>query len=492
MSCTRYITNIITSNDSPIDKWGNYLMQPITRLWELKTGTKQVREFFVEKKTQALFESFSESTELTTQRIFFDVLLAIPFTIAGAICKFLATTFNPQVAKNYQELFASTLLLEPENIDFLVSTNKIEIRQADSRYQSTSIKISLFPNIVLKILSNLSITDIKNVRLVSKGFRTLTDSNIGREDTELYRKTHLKGLSLDPKITPSYRSIIFSYQNHIREFNYQRLKEIFGDINNIFYLKVYQTTPSEHGVIQDVDALAHREDFEAYPPVFRLRFKRDNNLTKEVFVIKYSLFVPKEYDESAHDKVWHDCLVLSPPDRTINKWKVNDLRHPDHLPKIDSQSSRSAYNYQEFPRSPTEPHQSQLYRQTFTSYTLDEESITKVRLRNLIENKTVGFYDQRKIRKNNTFVPSFIYESSQRSSKNKGRLFLSLPVKLGHVPVTDFKFTIQRLPAPSQLYVDPQGAITRLSPNDSLYEADRGGALEMLTFESAETSTVKG
>lgn len=482
MSFEKYLTNFITSNENKYDQWANHLLQPIIRLWELKSGMKQVRQFHLHKKLGTPIENTKAVSELSIVGIFRDVLLAVPYSIAGVACKFIAT-FDPLVLANYSKLFKSSLFIESKNTDALISVEKKETIEN----KEVSSTISLHSDAILHILTFLKITDIKNLRLVNKGFLTLTNSTVGSKSCEEYRTVHLKGLTLDPELPTTFLSLIFSYNKYIQDNRFKDLVDVFGDVQNIFYYKVYKTR--ENTSVGDnaiVDALAHSDNFHKYPSVFRLSFRDSNDRhIREVVVIKYSLFVPKEHAESAHDDVWHDCLVISPYGN--EKWTISDLRLSEYLPQS---SSRRTLGYATFPRATKHSYISQLNEQTFTSSNLIEskesiliESTRKTRflLNRLINNDTVEFYRQKPENENVQYFPNFIYGSGHRHSSTSKTLYYNLPIKLGHVPVTEFEFSKIQLPAKNRLSCDDKGVV-RLDNTALVYKADVRDIREMLTF----------
>ena len=169
---------------------------------------------------------------------------------------------------------------------------------------------------------------------------------------------------------------------------------------------------------EDIERLAHSNDFRNFPPVFRLRLNWHGRGLQDVIIIKYTLFLPQEAGQNsdltaldtyplgrAGDHVWHDYFLISPDG---NSFKISDPRDPDCLPK----DFRKESGYSSFPYN-------LYYKAIFGHF-----HYSVAELKKLLNDQPIGCFRGRSL------VPPYMKEEAPRVTG--ARVFKDIPVLLGH------------------------------------------------------------
>lgn len=320
-------TNIIV-NSTLLDQGANYCLTPLHGLLRTVYGSKKVRVFHVDSNTQKVEEQsylpYLEGNLWKITSLVLNILCFIPGTFVGICLK--------RAAQYQQEVKDKTTI-------FLKSRKFLEIKL--KKEEIDPVFGSIPKEIFFHIIGFLPPMDVGRLECVNKDAWNLLNS----PQTNLvlnYRKQQqpLKGCQIkDPD--PSFHSAIEGLKEAVETFHYTpELVKLFGGLENFLRIPLYQyKDPNRTDAYEVIEELANNPDiferarYDVYPFVFRLRLKWYNEGVQEVILFKYSLFMPRELDNSfsQKDDVWWDYFFLR-WNANWKSWVVVDARDSRALP----------------------------------------------------------------------------------------------------------------------------------------------------------------
>jgi hypothetical protein len=421
-----YLTTII-NDTNVIDKYSNYCLTPLHGL--LRLVGKTVKVYEVDLASEHATEITSDSKLKKTQTlwkvvsVFLQALVFIIATPIGIGLKGIAQLGNITNKKN-QTLFQS--------LQFYQSVNESsEIVKTNSYDYNCHLLRNLHEDITLNyIFYHLSPNEIIKLRSVNKlWWNAVTKISSGAT----HYLSSLKGLSKTKEKFKdySYCSLMLDCNAYAEKYSYSpELIDLFDGIHNLLripLLLINEGKPCEN-LHSTIDDFAHSPHFYDRPSIIRLRIaintgsQEDPVRIKEIIVIKYTLFIPKECGQEVllpEDTIWHDYLFL---EKGIG-WKICDPRYPSESELYSRENKYPMFPYTNDSGYP--------YPALFSDLVFSQQILKK-----LLKNNPIGLFRSF----SNVYLesrrtsPRFILkkDTPTTDSHSSRRTFRDLPVMLGH------------------------------------------------------------
>lgn len=422
-SILHYFTHIIVNPSTNAEKWSNIFLIPF-QICASTVWNKKIIQYYkinYEKSRVEEIDSellLSDRTLLKIIKLSVYSLLAIPGLLISS-CLLLYAKKDSQFEKSH------TFLKE-----WLKNKDIKTFKQV----------IPDVPNdCFLMILSFLSVQKQVSLRVLNNAAKDLISNS------PLLLKECRKRLHGIPKETTdhSLTNLIGDCLKHKDHVNYSKqLINSFGGLTNLLEIPLYQNS-KENSLNLDYTTVIKTifAQFDSLPDIFRFRIKLGDKLTMEsctfhtingqfmeIFLVKYSQFIPKEFlKNSTEDIVWKGFFVLDIELQVTTKETIRISR--------DSKCDPLLKTIQSF---------NNILRNDISSNNLGWINNTRPFLDT---NCTKSFLNRNLCNYLETTLES-IQGSSYPDCLKKGKVYLDLPYKLGHISIDEMKKSLVSISIP--------------------------------------------
>lgn len=328
-----------------------------------------------------------ENLALRMIKCFAAMIIAVPAFLAFHAFKFIARD-DDEVIKKYFHLKRYLRFDEPNNVVKIPPTVKAE-----------GPIIHLPQELKFHIFSFLDVPDVALVRGLNRQFQQLM-KNDHAHDVRTYQK-NIKGLEQIEK-NSSFDALVAQVKQHSIKYHLKpELFNFFGSLKSILEHPVI-VPPHSHKNFNSWIKAQSVEDWKQKPHILRVQGQHfDKHRVTESIVMKYSLFLPKEVQQTADavDQVWQGYLYTLSQEGYLTLFLVSDLDRQQHvfenLVKEDFKKTDANLENPMDLTAPifcdTLPRLDCLYR----NYKNKWNEVRKIRRRfqNFMEGKKISFYE---------------------------------------------------------------------------------------------------
>jgi hypothetical protein len=290
----------------------------------------------IKTKIKTVCDRLDKNLIFKITSVFITIFIVISWTIQGIICKVATLVFSSSVRKRYKIALHHLLIkkiiekkAELQPIFSLVVPITSE-PQGEGRVQSLAErvmkKIITQPNYRnLEIDNNVithfiypffTIQELYEHRLVNKSYynRTIDNQELSKTHCSFY------GLSLQTQTSNSLLNIFYSVHQFRRDLNQPGMMSIFG-IGKYIHIPTCSLNDPIGDYIRSIRELITNNAFAGSAAITRLvlpvlrtdsdKLGHISELFKELVLVKYTLYIPKENDLSEQDKIEHNHLLLA-------------------------------------------------------------------------------------------------------------------------------------------------------------------------------------